>query len=296
MHEDAPAIGRPSQWDHRTQHVIEIDVDAIPRVEVPDRRPLDPGALLGEEESPSPRRRRPGDRLHPEIRVDLVARALTGPAVQDTERLPVDVPVLGVMDADQGTVRRQPASALGPFASDTRGLPMPVDLARSFVPYRDERAIVLVGREAGGDAPLDQRETHHPLVVEPTEERTRVAALERRDHPAPALVPDLVVPPHHARPVRQDVGLLGPDAPFRDATPLARSDVPGPGLRAPVLGRHRRQVIGRPRRPAHLLDRRMGESLGPGRARAHGAEDMPPGRSGGRGHDRSRLPLARRRP
>ena len=211
VHEETSAIGRPSQWDRGTLHLIHREVHALPRVEVPDRRPFDPRSFLREEEAAGTRRGRPGDRLHPQVRVDLIARGLTGSAVQDPEGLPVDVAVLGVMDADERAVGRETAAALRPLAPHPGGLRVPVELARGFVPDGHEHPIVLVRREPGRDTPVDQREAHHPSVVEASEERPGVATFERRHHPPPALVPDLVVPPHDARSVGDDVRFLRAD-------------------------------------------------------------------------------------
>ena len=211
VHEETSAIGRPSQWDRGPLHLIHREVHALPRVEVPDRRPLDPRAFLREEEAAGTPRGRPGDRLHPQLRVDLIARGLTGSAVQDPEGLPVDVAVLGVMDADERAVGRETAAALRPLAPHPGGLRVPVELARGLVPDGHEHPIVLVRREPGRDTPVDQGEAHHPSVVEASEERPGVAAFERRHHPPPALVPDLVVPPHDARSVGDDVRFLRAD-------------------------------------------------------------------------------------
>ncbi len=180
MHEEATAVGRPSLRDHGADHVLHREVDSLPRVEVPDRRSFDPGPLLGEEEPPDAGRGRPGDRLHPELRVDLVARALTGSTVEDPERLPVDVAVLGVMDTDQRAVGRESAAALRPLAAHSRRLRVAVDLARGLIPDRDEDPVVVVGRETGGDTSVDDGDAHHPSVVEAPEEGSRFASFEGR--------------------------------------------------------------------------------------------------------------------
>jgi hypothetical protein len=173
------------------------------------------------------------------------------------------------MDANEGAVGRQPAATLGPLAAHPGGLRVAVELAGRFIPDRDEDPIVLVGGEAGGDASVDQRDAHHPSVMEASEEGSRIASLEGRQHPAALLVADLVVPPHDARSVGEDVRLLRAHATVRRSPPLIRSEVPGPSLCAAILGGDRRQVVRGLRCPRHLLDRRMGEAEGPARPRIH---------------------------
>ena len=262
---------------HRTGHVGQLEVHSLSRGEVPDRRSLDPGSLLREEEPPGSRAR--ATRRPP----PSAARGRPGrPRSHRTGSPAPGAPAGRCPRARSGgcrggrrreTTRRRPVATRYPTPAGSR---VAIDLARRFLPDRDVHAVVVVGREPGGDPAVDQGEAHHPLVVEPAEQRTRLAALEGRHHPPTALVPDLVVPPHDPRAVGQDVRLLGADTARGHPPTLAGADVPRPGLRAAVLGGDRRRPVRRRGRPIHLLDRRVGEAEGPGRACAHGAEDMPP--------------------
>ena len=161
------------------------------------------------------------------------------------------------MDAHEGGVRRQPASSLGPLASDTGGVAMPVD---SRVSRPDGR------RRHGSPHPSRSRPRRRPSTSErpiihsswkPRKSGSDLTALEGRHHPAPAFVADLVVPPHHPRPVRQDVGFLGADAPFLETR--RRSPVCGRPRARPVCSRPRwsprprDRATDAPRRPAQIV-------------------------------------------
>ena len=121
--------------------------------------------------------------------------------------------------------RRRPGAFRGP----RQPARLSQDLLRRTVPGRDDHDVRVVRREAGRDPSGNHRDAGRPGVGETGQQRPRLVAAERRDHPAAALVARRVVPPDDPVAVGRDEHLLGASSGIGDPAPL-----PAPGESPPT--------------------------------------------------------------
>ncbi len=200
VHEKKSGSVRPPVGDGDRPAEIDSEIRALAGREVPDPRLLISVPLVRERESRVTGDRRPAasSERHPVI--EQLTDGDSGARIDDAQRRVNQVAVLGMLEAEQASVRRERSAeeATVVRACERHRFGGAVDLSRRCAVQRHMNREPVAIRDRDDDDSRRLRQPVAPAVRNALEKRLRFAAVERLHQPAARLVAGLVLKPEHA--------------------------------------------------------------------------------------------------